>query len=937
MTFTETYLRRALLLAAALLSGTVALAAAPAVDGALRMGKLENGLTYYVRHTSAQPGLAGFYLVQNVGSLLEEDDQRGLAHFLEHMAFNASEHFPGQIDRFFQRNNLPRYNAYTAQDETVYNVDEVPTSDAVLVDSCLLVLRDWCHFLTFPEKGIEKERGIVLEEWRARRDAVARARERIVGALYNGSRYASRETIGDPEVLSTFDRRQLVAYYDRWYRPDLQAVVVVGDVDAARVEAFIRERFADIPAAVAPQPRPTYAIASNAEPSYVQVVDEGLGGVAMEFTQRIAKPATAATPEELIRRITLRELFNRMIASRLARLTAGHDQTLYSAGIEYDELLRNYDGLTISVVPYPNRDFRALYRVCEVWEMVRKLGFTPYEFKQQCSQLLRQADGFEQQLDRIGYDVYATLYQSHYLHSTPIVEPAIRSSLMRKVLGELTVDEVNEWVKSWSQGDSDRVFIVSGNDGDYDYLTLDDILGAEQDARESDLQQPVFVQVPVRLVDFELKPAKIVRERRLAVGNAVEWTFDNGARVCFKQADLGLGRFRLQAVSPGGMSLVADGDIPSASAVGSLAFASGVYNTDRSAMIEMMQHLDIEINVQLQSRRELIVGQALATEADRFFELLYLGLARPRFDEPEFARYVNELRLSLETRRMTDMDRVADTLRRLYAKPSLRAPEVDTAYIARIDRKRVAEIFRKRFCNPGDFVFYIVGDLTEAEVRDYAARYIGTLPRVKGRPEKAAEHPSKRMQESLERVFEVAMPDDKAIVDLTFSNDLRFDRREAAAFWLMGVVLNSRCTDEIRERRGGSYDVNVGTRYNESGDVSESLSVRFETSVSKVDEMKAAVYREIDDMLRDGVTQADVESIVTAQKQRLTAQPRNTDFWVSTLFNYYETGEDRSQADYHRSVLDALTPADVLRVARAFWEDARKVDVVVKAKQTETN
>lgn len=940
MTTKKSYLRRTLLWGAMLLGGVgflpVTATPSPSKD-ALRTGTLPNGLTYYVRHTAVQPGVAGFYLVQNVGSLMEEDNQRGLAHFLEHMAFNASQSFPGQIDRFFQRNNLTGYNAYTAQDETVYNVDDVPTSNRALVDSCLLVLHDWCHALTLPPKGIEKERGIILEEWRMRRDAVARARERIVGALYNNSRYATRETIGDPEVLASFGREQLASYYHRWYRPDLQAVIVVGDIDADAVEEFIRVRFADIPAPKNPEPRPIYTIAENPEPAYVKVVERDLAGVSMEFTQRIAKPVTASTPEELIRRITIRELFNKMIGARLAQLTTGDDQTLYGAGIEYSELLRGYDGLTISVRPYPGRDFRALYRVLEVWEAARKLGFTPSEFDRQRRQMLRQADGFEQNLDRIGYDVYATLYRNHYLNSTPIVEPSLRGELMRKVLQTLTLEQVNGWMKSWAERDADRVFIVSGNDPEYDYLTLDDILAAGQDVSESDLRQPEFAADTMRLIDFALNPVKIKKERRLPVGDAVEWTFANGARVCFKSADNGLGRFRLQAVSEGGLSLVAEKDIPSANAVEALAFASGVYRTDRSAMISMMQNHDLDITFSLQNKREVIHGQTLSSEADRFFELLYLGLTHPRFDETEFVRYVNELKISYQTRRPTSLEQVMDSVKMLYSKPSPRMPEVDSAYLAQIDLKRVAAIFEERFCNPCDFVFYLSGDLTEAEARAYAAKYIGTLPKGASRKERAAQYPSTALTESLTREFKAEMPDQKAIVDLTFSNNLKLDRRDAVAFWLMGVVLNSRCTDEIRERRGGSYNINVGTRYSETSDPRQWLTIHFETSTDKVSEMKTAVYKELDDLLRDGVTTQDVEAIVSAQKQRLAAQPRDTDFWLGALYNYLTKGEDQTKPDYQTSVLDAVTPQDVQRVAQAFWHGARKVDIVINAQQRENN
>lgn len=914
---------------------TACLAAAAPVRAAgdeARCGRLDNGLTYYIRHVGTQPGVAGFYLVQNVGSLMEEDNQKGLAHFLEHMAFNASHHFPGRIDRFLQRRGLVHYNAYTAQDETVYAIDDVPADDRPLMDSCLLVLRDWCHFLTLPEEGIEKERGIVLEEWRMRRDAVARARERIVEALYNGSRYASREAIGDREVLETFGRAELAAYYDRWYRPDLQAVIAVGDFDAAHVEAFVRSRFADIPAASsAAPPRPRYAIAPRREPAYVKVVDPELEGVAMEFTQRIERPAPAATPEEVLRRIVIRDCFNRMLETRLAALSVDDDPAILSAGIEYGPLLRGYDALTMSIRPYPGRDFRALYEVFRIWETVRRLGFTPREFELQMRQQLRQAEALERNVGRADYETYAMLYQAHFLQGVPVVEPAERGALLRKVLAGLTLGDLNGWIGSWASTDDNRVFVVSGSDPDYDYPSLGTILDAEADVRDEEPEQPIFTGDTVSLIDFRLEPAPIVRSRRLPVGDAAEWTFANGARVVFKSADAGAGRFRLTAFSEGGLSLVADEDLPSARAIEPLAFASGVYRTDRSAMIPLMRNHDIEIAFRLGERQEIISGEALCNEADRFFELLHLGLTHPRFDEPEFARYTNGLLLSLATRKADAMDRVADTLRMLLSVPSPRSAVVDSAYVGRMELDRVKRIFRERFCAPEEFVFFLAGDLSEAEARDYAARYIGTLPASGRRRERAVAHPSTVRAVSLSRTFDIERPDGKARVDISFSNDLKFNRRQRMAFWLGGTVLNSRCKEEIRERRGGTYDIGVSTRYDAYADPRERLTVRFETGSDRVDEMKKAFYEEWEYLLREGVTPEDVRSIVGARKQQIASQPRDTGFWIGALYGYIRRGEDVTRPGYETRNLDRMTPRKVRRVMRRFGRGARSTDIVIRA------
>lgn len=910
--------------------------AAPQSDD-FRSGRLPNSLTYYVRHTAVQPTRAGFYLVQNVGSLMEDDNQQGLAHFLEHMAFNGSQNFPGQIDKFLQRRNLTRYNAYTDFDQTVYNIDNVPTGDPTLVDSCLLVLRDWCHFLTFPEQGIAKERGIVLEERRMRRDAVSRSREQIVQVLYNGSRYSSREAIGKQSVLESFVRKDLESYYKRWYRPDLQAIIVVGDIDPEYVEQYIKAHFSQIPMPENVSPRPQYTIDDCPKAQYVKVVDKELGQPAMEFTQRFKKQAPTKDTRELIRRITLRQLYNSMMAARLARITGDDKSAVRQGAISYDQLLRGYDANSITIIPYPERDFRALYQVFEVMETVRKFGFTPYEFAQNKRVILREAEGFENNLDKIGYQVYVTLYENHYLNATPIVEPSERAKLMREVVGELTVEDLNQWIKERISGDDNRVFVVSGSDPAYEYLTLDDILSAEQDVRESELVQPSFAADTARLIDFELPSSTITREQKLPVGDATLWTLSNGAKVCFKAADQGSGKFKVSAVSKGGLSLIEPADIPSAQSISSLAFSSGVYNTSRSAMIDMMQGRDMEINFSLQSLGEMVTANASSSEAEQLFELLYLGLTKPRFDEPEFARYINELKLSIETRRPSPLDLVADSVSRLYTKVSPRRPEVDSAYVAQISQERVKALFKERFCNPADFTYFIVGDLELEQVRNLACRYIGSIESPSRKTEKYILHPTTNTNVPFVKEYVIDMPDNKAIIDISYSANLKMSREQSTAFWLMGVILNSRCTDEIRERLAGSYNVEVSTRYNELADPRQWLTVHFETGNDKVEQMKKAVYKEVDDILRDGVTAADVASIVNSQKEQLATTHRDIGYWISSLHTYMEEGVDPTRPDYHTSVLEAMTPKVVQQVAVDFMKKARHAEVVVRAKQGQTD
>lgn len=897
-----------------------------------RSGRLENGLTYYVRHSGLQPGEANFYLVQNVGSLMEEENQNGLAHFLEHMAFNATRTFPQRVDLFLQSHNITSYNAYTSYHETVYNLDNIPVKEQGIRDSCLLILRDWCHYLLLTEEGIAKERGIIEEEWRRGQDAMARTLDSTNKFLYNHSKYASHNVIGNIEVVRHFKRDELVAYYNDWYRPELQAVIVVGDMDVKQTEEFIRREFSMIPATVGKAVREEYPIPENKEPLYCQVADNGLESVSIDLIQRVVKPALAGSKEEQVKRMIVRQFYNQMLSGRLRKLPENEEAGVYRALAGYDELTRGYDCFTLSVNPYPQKDFRALSEVFQVIETVKHFGFTPYEFELQKKQLLRQIDGFDRNMNKLRNEVFVSLYRYHFLEGIVPVEPEERNRLTRSCLEKMTVEDVNTWMRNWADHDDNRVFIVTANEKDYPCLSREDILDAETDVRSLDLEPVVFGVDTTSLVDFQLRPGKIVKERVLPIGNAREWTLGNGAKVIFKITDEGSGKVEFMARSNGGMSLVKPEDLPSANALNSLVLQSGLYRTGKNRMSELMQERNQTLSASLQELYESVQGTTPTEEVRSFFEWVYLLFTQPRFEETEFTRYINELKLVADTKR-TPLENISDSISRLFMASSPRLWKFDTNYIKAIQREKIETIYNDRFGDASDFVFYIVGDLEEATARDLVCRYIANLPAVH-RKEKYVGHDLNRHFRKVEKTYEVEMPDNKAMVELSLRNSIRFSRPESVAFWMFGAILKSRCVQELREKRGGTYDIEVATTYTDTPFCLEDLMIRFETEKQKVAELKEWVWKEIQQMAAGGVTPEDVRSIATAQKRRLASQPMGRRFWLDALYSYDEKGLDKTKPEFHNEVLDAVTSESMGKVIRKFLKKAEIADIVIQSVET---
>lgn len=894
-----------------------------------RTGKLENGLTYYLRHTGLQPGKADFYLVQNVGALMEDDSQNGLAHFLEHMAFHATETFPQGIDRFMQMHSETEYNAYTAQNETVYSLQNINVKNPGFADSCMLVLRDWCHFLLLPEEDIRKERGVITEEWRMRSNPVQRVRDVVSRALFAGSKYAVRDAIGNMEIIRNFKREELVRYYNDWYRPELQAVIVVGDVDVVRMEQMVWREFARIPVTENPRVRENFTIPDQEHPLYCPVVEPGLEDVNIELLQRIDRPVYSADRKEQVKRMIVRQFYNDMMAARLDRLMNAEETNVLSAAVAYEELVRGYDCHTISLTPYPQQDFRALTEVLEAVEKVFRYGFTAYEFDRQRDRLLRQIAVFDKNLDKLTNNVFVSAYRYHFLEGVPLIEPEERNRLTRECLEQMTVEEVNRWVQSWCKSRKNQVFVVAGPQKEYAYLTEEDISGAWEDIRDADLETEVFQVDTLPLIDFQIVSGRIVKERHLPVGDAREWKMSNGATVIYKPINEGIERVEVLAQSYGGLSLVAAADLPSANAINALAFTSGLYNLDANRLQEILHDREQTLSISLQELGEMIQGKTTTAEVRSLFELLYLTFTHPRFEEAEFTRYVNELKLSLEGSR-TPLEVVTDSIQRLFTKESPRIWNFDSAYIGAIHLAKVKSIYNERFSDASDFVFYIVGDLQESEARDLACRYIGSLPSLH-REEKYAVHRKNRKFGQVRKDYTAELAAGKALIDLTYQGDLCLNRQEAVTLWMFGAILKSRCMEEIREKRGSTYHIEVATTYSDAPVCSESLNVNFQTEKNKADELRLWLEQEIAGMAAGSVSEEDIRSIAEAQKQMIISRQKGIAYWTDALRTWYDKKEDKTSPAYHEVVLDAITPASMSKLMKKFLKKAQVADIAVKA------
>lgn len=896
-----------------------------------RHGKLANGLTYYVRHTNMQPGKADFYLVQNVGALMEEDNQNGLAHFLEHMAFNGSESFKEGIPNFLKRRGVTRFNAQTGQDETVYYMTGIPTNDTGLVDSCLLVMKDWSGFLLLNPKEIDKERGVIQEERRVRRDLGARIREQTDAYVFNNSKYATHNVIGSEEILQNFTPEELRAYYNDFYRPDLQAVVVVGDVDAARIETGIQRLFNPIPKRKNPKPRLVYKIPDNTTPLYAKVFDKELTESSMTLLKRV-KQTLPASLKEMMKNNLINLMYNRIVEKYLQKYIETQNPSFVETMIGFSSLVRNYDRWNIYLTAYPHKERQALKELMSEIERIHHYLINDKEVKIQIDDYLLGLDETEKNKDKFPNEVYVQIYQNNFLEGKPITSIEEDITLSREILSELSAKDFHDWIASWNNNDENWVFIMQGNNPNYDFPSKEEIIDIMHKVRKAEytVQEEEVKAVP--LLDFEVKGGTIVKTKKIKILDAEEWTLSNGCKVYYKFSDQNGMKVSLLGESPGGQSLLPVEDLPSATALSTLMMYSGLYKHNTEMMQAILKGHHISPNITLGETFEGMSGVCDNDETEMLFQIIYLFFEHPRFDRDDFDKYVYMNKLQAENTPPTVNDTISEQVQKLRLKDSPRFQKIDSKYYDAMDYDKMIAIFHDRFQDASDFNFYLTGNIQREEAQKLVEKYLGALPSIH-RKEQAMHYDLKK-EGSMTETIEANIPDNKYILNIEYTNTLKLKPIENLAIDVIRKVLADRYQAIIREDEGGAYGVNVGASYNNYPKPTQTIAVNFQSNTEKGDRMRAIVHEQIDKLVAKGVSEEDIEDMILMMKKgrNQMLENRGNAHWQEALRFYAETGEDLDSPKLFEKPIEKLNRKIVQEVAKKFFGSATCVDIVVRSK-----
>jgi zinc protease len=887
------------------------------VDPQVTAGVLPNGIRYFVRRNGRPEQRVELRLVVEAGSVLEDDDQLGLAHFVEHMAFNGTRHFAKQdLVNYLESIGMrfgPDLNAYTSFDETVY-ILQVPTDSAAIVRQAFRILEDWAHGVAFDSVEIERERGVVMEEWRQGRGAGARIRDQQLPVILQGSRYAERLPIGTTEVLEGFTHDALRRFYRDWYRPDLMAVVAVGDLDPDTAVALIRAHFSGIPAAPAPRARPVYPVPDHAEPLFTAASDPEAttSNVAVYFKQPLRVIETVGAYRQQV----IEQLFLSILNARLYERSQEADPPFIGAGSGQGRFVGPKEAFTMGATVPEGGILRGLETVLTEAERVGRFGFTQVELDRAKARRLR---GLERSYDeRANTDswIYADEYVRHVLEREPIPGIAAELELHRQFLPGVTLDDVNGLGRAWITT-ANRVVVASGPAKDDVPLPTTDALAAVfADVLAKDIVAYADTLGNVPLVASRPTPSPVVAQRRIEEIGVTEWTLRNGVRVVLKPTDFKADEIVMQAVSPGGTSLAPDADAVSADRASMIVSVSGAGAFSDVELGKVLSGKVARANPFIGDEEEGFSGNASPRDLEAMFQLVYLYATAARRDSAAFASLNARLMAFVQNRSQSPEAAFGDTLLVTLSQGHPRGRPMTPQLVAEADLDVALDFYRDRFADFGDFTFFFVGNLDLDVMRPLVETWLGGLPSA-GREETWRDIGMRPPTGVVRKVVRKGL-EPKARTQFVFTGPFTDSRENRHAMRSMRDALQIRLREVLREDMGGVYGVGVGASSSIVPDTTFQVTIGFGTDPAKLDELVEAVFAEIRALQSAGPSDSVLQKVKETQRRSLETSLRENRYWLGQLVAARRYGSDPRNLLRYEDLISALTADDIRRAAQLY-------------------
>ena len=909
-------------------AATAPLAQTVPVDPRITVGTLPNGLRYYVRANRAPRNRAELRLVVSAGSVLEDDDQRGLAHMVEHMAFNGTTNFPGQrIVAFMQAIGMrfgAHVNAHTSFDETVYQL-QIPTDNPAVIDRSLLVLDDWARGVTFDPVEIDKERGVVLEEWRLGLGADARIRDAQLPLLLRGSRYAERLPIGTPDVLRSFQPERLKQFYTDWYRPDLMAVIAVGDFDPAAIEALIKARFSSIPAQLDPRPKPAFTAPGHVETLYSVATDPEATATLVNVISTM--PERDQTTIGAYRQSLVERLFAGMLSERFEELANSPNPPFLAAQTSRELFIGPSEATSLTALVADGGIERGLTALFAEAERVRRFGFTATELERQKAnmRLFLERASVEEASWESGR--LADEYGRNFLQREPIPGIGYEYALHQRFVPEIALAEVNALATDWLPN-RNRVVTVAAPRRPGAALPDDARLAAAIDAgaaakleaySDTVSTQPLLASLPA--------PGKIARTATRAELGITEWELSNGVRVVLRPTAFKQDEILFRAISPGGTSLASDADFIAAETATAVISRSGLGALPENALQRALAGKNAFVQPRIGDTDEGLSGGTTSRDLETMFQLIYLTFTQPRADADVFKTLTAQLVATLANREAQPDAVFRDAVEEAVTQGHPRARPLTLSQLPQMRLDRSLAFYRSRFADASDFTFVFVGTIDLDAMAPLVERYLASLPSVR-KPETARDVGIRPPGAIVERQLRKGI-DPRSLVSVVFTGPFQNTQQNRIILRAMTETLEGNLQRTLREDLGGTYGVSVEPTFERRAGGMYRITISFACDPARLDALVAALFRDVEQFRRTGPSPGQVADQRLALARDLETNSRSNSYLLNQLADKYQYGEDPAEAFRLPQFYDQITPAAVRDAAQQYFDLSRYVKVTL--------
>ena len=907
------------------------------VDKNVRIGQLDNGLTYYIRHNKLPENRAEFYIAQKVGSILEEPQQRGLAHFLEHMAFNGTKNFPGDdkglgvipwcetVGIKFGTN----LNAYTSIDETVYNISNAPIDRTGVLDSCLLILHDWSNYILLKDDEIDKERGVIREEWRSRNSGMLRVYTDLLPTIYQGDKYADCMPIGSIDVINNFPYKDIRDYYHKWYRPDLQGIVIVGDIDVDTVEAKLKAVFADVQKPVNPAERTYYPVTDNKEPIVAIGTDKEVDDPSIEiYFKQDATPDSEKNNVGYLASQYMTSMISSMLNARLSELVQSANPPFTRASSYYSDFFvaKTKEAFALSASSKADGIETALKTLLQETERARRFGFTESEYARARANYLQSLESAYNEREKTKHGSYVREYVQNFLNGEPIPGIEAEYAMMNQLAPNIPLQAMN-MVMQQLVPDSNQVVIIAGPAKEsLKYPTTEEVINVLKGMKDLDLQAYVDKVSDEPLMKEAPKGGKIISEKEGDIYGSTKLVLSNGVTVYVKKTDFKADEIRMKGTSLGGKSIFPDKDALNFAVMDNVIAVGGLGNFSQVDLTKVLAGKKVSVNAGLGATTENVFGTCSPKDFETMMQLTYLTFTAPRKDAEAFESFKNRMKAQLESAQANPLSSINDSLQKAMYNNHPRVVMMKPEMVDQIDYDRILEMYNDRFKDASDFTFYFVGNIDLETAKPLIAEYLGALPAI-NRKETFKDTKMSIRKGVYKNEYAKEQQTPTATIVFLYSGKAPYTLKNDILLSFATQVLDMVYTEEVREKEGGTYGVNCFGDLQKYPKEQLLLQIVFQTDPAKKDKLAGIVVDELKKLAAEGPSDVHLQKVKEYMLKKYADNQKENGYWMNNLNDYFYYGMDMTEG--YTDIVNSITAKDIQKFVSDLLKQGNEIEVTM--------